>query len=153
MAVPAAEFTLDMIQSWAGEGSNRAALVIQWNDEREKNALVFGYRWDGVATGADMIKAVIEANPRLYGLIQYTNVSSPADPWAAIPSTASAGTLTTTATLPLSMKAITTPDTKAKTVCSFIRAGIIRRPEIPPTMTTTTGRTSTPTTSGAPAGF
>lgn len=80
MAVPAAEFTLDMIQSWAGEGSNRAALVIQWNDEREKNALVFGYRWDGVATGADMIKAVIEANPRLYGLIQYTNVSSPADP-------------------------------------------------------------------------
>ena len=29
MAVPAAEFTLDMIQSWAGEGSNRAALVIQ----------------------------------------------------------------------------------------------------------------------------
>lgn len=80
MAVPAAEFTLDMIQSWAGEGSNRAALVIQWNDEREQNALVFGYRWDGVATGADMIKAVIEANPRLYGLIQYTNISSPTDP-------------------------------------------------------------------------
>lgn len=80
MAVPAAEFTLDMIQSWAGEGSNRAALVIQWNDEREQNALVFGYRWDGVATGADMIKAVIEANPRLYGLIQYTNASSPTDP-------------------------------------------------------------------------
>ena len=80
IAVPADEFTLDMIQSWAGEGSNRAALVIQWNDEREQNALVFGYRWDGVATGADMIKAVIEANPRLYGLIQYTNVSSPTDP-------------------------------------------------------------------------
>lgn len=79
-AVPEGEFTFDMIQSWAGQGNNRAALVIQWNNDSEKTALVFGYRWDGIATGADMIKAVIEANPRLYGLIQYTNVSSPVDP-------------------------------------------------------------------------
>ena len=73
-------FTMDMIQSWCGEGENQAALVIQWNDDEEPAALVFGYRWDGVATGADMVRAVVAANPRLYGLIQYTNVSSPTDP-------------------------------------------------------------------------
>ncbi|MGM9859697.1 MAG: leucine-rich repeat domain-containing protein [Muribaculaceae bacterium] len=73
-------FTMDMIQSWAGEGSNRAAMVIQWNDDDETSALVFGYRWDGDATGADMFRAIVSANPQLYGLIQYTNVSSPTDP-------------------------------------------------------------------------
>ena len=80
MAAPDGDFTFDMITNWTGEGENEAALVIQWNDDREKNALVFGYRWDGMATGADMIRAVVANNPRLYGLIQYTNVSSPTDP-------------------------------------------------------------------------
>lgn len=80
MPAPDGEFTMDMIKFWAGEGENKAALVIQWNDDKEKNALVFGYRWDGLATGADMIKAVVAAYPRLYTLIQYTNVSSPTDP-------------------------------------------------------------------------
>ena len=80
LSFPEGEFTFDMIESWSGEGSNRAALVIQWNDPEETNALVFGYRWDGLATGADMIRAVVADNPQLYGLIQYTNVSSPTDP-------------------------------------------------------------------------
>lgn len=80
MPAPDGEFTFDMIKSWTGEGENRAALVIQWNDEAEENALVFGYRWSGMATGVDMIRAVVAANPRLYGLLQYTNVSSPTDP-------------------------------------------------------------------------
>lgn len=80
LPVPEGDFTFDMIESWAGEGSNQAALVIQWNDSKETSALVFGYRWDGMATGADMIRAVVAANPQLYGLIQYTNVSSPTDP-------------------------------------------------------------------------
>lgn len=80
MPAPDGEFTFDMIKSWAGEGENRAALVIQWNDPSEKNALVFGYRWNGMATGADMIRSVVAANPRLYTLMQYTNVSSPTDP-------------------------------------------------------------------------
>lgn len=80
LAFPDGEFTLDMIESWAGEGSNRAALVIQFNDDKENNALVFGYRWDGQATGIDMLRAVVSANPQLYGLFQYTNVSSPTDP-------------------------------------------------------------------------
>lgn len=80
LPVPEGDFTFDMIESWAGEGSNQAALVIQWNDSKETSALVFGYRWNGQATGADMIRAVVAANPQLYGLIQYTNVSSPTDP-------------------------------------------------------------------------
>ena len=80
LAVPAGDFTFDMIESWSGEGANRAALVIQWNDPEETNALVFGYRWDGLATGSDMIRAVVADHPQLYGLIQYTNVSSPTDP-------------------------------------------------------------------------
>lgn len=78
--VPDGEFTFDMIKSWTGQGSKKAALVLQWNNDDEENAIVFGYRWDGDATGIDMLMAVIEANPRLYGLVQYTNVSSSFDP-------------------------------------------------------------------------
>lgn len=79
-AMSSTDFGFDDIQNWTGEGDNRAALVIQWNDSREQYALVFGYRWDGLATGSDMIKAVVKNNPRLYALMQYTNVSSPTDP-------------------------------------------------------------------------
>lgn len=80
LTTPEGDFTFDKIESWTGEGENQAALVIQWNDPKETAALVFGYRWNGTATGADMIRAVVAANPQLYGLIQYTNVSSPTDP-------------------------------------------------------------------------
>lgn len=80
LTTPEGDFTFDKIESWTGEGENQAALVIQWNDPKETAALVFGYRWSGTATGADMIRAVVAANPQLYGLIQYTNVSSPTDP-------------------------------------------------------------------------
>ena len=75
-----ANFTFDMIKNWTGDGENQAALVIQWNYADEPAALVFGYRWTGQATGADMLKAVVKNNPRLYALMQYTNVSSPTDP-------------------------------------------------------------------------
>ena len=75
-----ANFTFDMIKNWTGDGENQAALVIQWNYADEPAALVFGYRWTGQATGADMVKAVVKNNPRLYALMQYTNVSSPTDP-------------------------------------------------------------------------
>ena len=80
IGMPDGQFTFDDIDNWTGDGENRAALVIQWNDDDEQTAMVFGYRWDGMATGADMLKAVVEANPRLYTLMQYTNVSSPTDP-------------------------------------------------------------------------
>lgn len=79
-AMSSADFGFDDIENWTGDGENQAALVIQWNDSQETHAVVFGYRWNGQATGADMLKAVVRNNPRLYTLMQYTNVSSPTDP-------------------------------------------------------------------------
>jgi len=52
------------IQYWVGTGSNQAAMVIDWNDG--KDAWAWGYRWDGAATGADMIEALVRTDPRLY---------------------------------------------------------------------------------------
>lgn len=49
---------LDDIQNWTGSGSNRAGLVIQWNDGGNPASLAWGYRWTGSATGEDMIKAI-----------------------------------------------------------------------------------------------
>lgn len=75
------EFPMDQIKNWSGTGNNRAAMVIQWNNDREEAAMVFGYRWDGEATGIDMIRCIVENNPRLYGLFQQTNVSSGKAKW------------------------------------------------------------------------
>jgi hypothetical protein len=46
------------IDYWVGEGPNRAAMVIQWNDDISPAALAWGYRWSGTATGLDMINAI-----------------------------------------------------------------------------------------------
>ena len=65
-------FTFDDIQFWAGEGDNEAAIVIQWADENTPNTMVWGYRWNGEATGLDLAVAVAKADPRLVLLTQYT---------------------------------------------------------------------------------
>lgn len=69
MPVAEGSFSFDQIQNWTGEGANQAALVIQWNDDREENAMVWGYRWDGEATGVDMIMAIAKKDPRMFLLI------------------------------------------------------------------------------------
>jgi hypothetical protein len=46
------------IRFWAGSGTNQAALVLQWNDSGIPASLVWGYRWNGNATGLDMLRAV-----------------------------------------------------------------------------------------------
>jgi hypothetical protein len=56
-ASAATSFTFDDIDNWVGEGSNQAALVIDWNDSRS-DALVWGFRWNGTATGEDMMTAI-----------------------------------------------------------------------------------------------
>lgn len=68
-----APFTFDDIQNWTGEGENQAAVVIQFNTgkDTETTAMVFGYRWDGEKTGADMIVAIAESDPRFYILANY----------------------------------------------------------------------------------
>jgi len=57
-----APLTFDTIPFWAGTGTNRAALVIQWNDGKSPSSLVWGYRWNGTATGIDMLRAVAGSN-------------------------------------------------------------------------------------------
>ena len=64
-----ASFSFDDIGFWVGSGANAAALVIDWNgpDGSEPVRLAWGFRWDGAATGQDMLTAVINADPRLFG--------------------------------------------------------------------------------------
>jgi hypothetical protein len=62
-----ASFTFNDIQYWVGTGSNRAAIAIDWSDgSTSPPALVWGFRWDGVAHGRDMLTAVVAADSRLY---------------------------------------------------------------------------------------
>lgn len=62
----------DSINYWVGEGRKWSALVIKFNDGTN-NAYVWGYRWNGSATGEDMFRAVAAADPRLLLLTQQTN--------------------------------------------------------------------------------
>lgn len=62
-----APFSFDDIEYWVGEGSNRAAVVIDWSDQSpDPPALAWGYRWDGDAKGRDMLLAVLTADDRLF---------------------------------------------------------------------------------------
>lgn len=63
---PLTAASLDDIQLWAGTGTQRAALVIEWPDGPEPRSLLWGFRWDGPATGLDMLQAVVQADPFLY---------------------------------------------------------------------------------------
>ncbi|MDE7090646.1 MAG: hypothetical protein K2O53_02865, partial [Bacteroidales bacterium] len=65
-------FSFDDIRFWVGEGGKRAALVVDWHDEALDHALVWGYRWDGDATGYDMVSAVAAADPRFTLLTHVT---------------------------------------------------------------------------------
>lgn len=68
---------LDSIKYWVGNDtcSNKAALVIKFNDGKGVNALVWGYRWAAgtVASGEQMFRAIASADPRLYLFTQNTN--------------------------------------------------------------------------------
>ena len=61
---PAATF--DDVQYWVGSGANRAAFVIDWNDGKSAESLLWGFRWDGAATGLDMFQAVVNSDSRLF---------------------------------------------------------------------------------------
>lgn len=67
-----AKVDFDQIACWAGDGNNSAALVIKFNDGSNK-AYVWGYRWDGNASGEDMFRAVAQNDPRLLLMTQCTN--------------------------------------------------------------------------------
>jgi len=62
--------TFDDIQFWVGSGANRAAVAIDWDDTGTVDkSLVWGYRWDGVATGEDMLLTVLESDTRLFAAV------------------------------------------------------------------------------------
>ncbi|HEY3762629.1 MAG TPA: hypothetical protein VGN23_12860 [Verrucomicrobiae bacterium] len=70
--------SLDNIQLWTGSGTNRAALVIDWNTPQIINngntvpvpvankTMVWGYKFNGMATATEMFNAVVAADRRLY---------------------------------------------------------------------------------------
>ncbi len=67
------DFTFSNIVNWIGDGDNEAACCIQWNVEGEETALVWGYRWDGEATGMDMLNAIAREDKRVYLLLANTD--------------------------------------------------------------------------------
>ncbi len=68
-------FSFDNIEFWVGEGSKKAALVIDWFDGKG-GTLVWGYRFEGEATGYDMVTAVAKADPRFIFLTHSTNLGN-----------------------------------------------------------------------------
>lgn len=62
-------FTFADVQYWVGTGTNEAAFVVQWNDGKNPDALVWGFRWNGNATGEDMLKAIAKADHRFFSLL------------------------------------------------------------------------------------
>jgi hypothetical protein len=75
--------SLDDIQLWAGSGTNRAAVVIEWNPPELLNqttvpapisskTMVWGYRFNGTATGTQMLDAILAADPKLYVMVNET---------------------------------------------------------------------------------
>lgn len=68
-AQTAASVTFPKVKHWTGTGSKQAALVIAWHDGEEADTLVWGYRFDGMATSAQMLEAVVKSDPRLYAAV------------------------------------------------------------------------------------
>jgi hypothetical protein len=71
-------FSFDDIKYWVGSGNNRAAFAIDWQDGSTQPAsLVWGYRWNGTATGAQMLSAIVADDRRLFAKVGGT-VPNPA---------------------------------------------------------------------------
>jgi len=66
LAASAHGFDFGDITHWAGSGLNEAAIVIDWNDTMTPESIVWGYRWNGTATGEDMLRAVVASDSNLY---------------------------------------------------------------------------------------
>ena len=53
------------IQHWVGSGANSAILVIDFNSGIANESTAFGYRFDGTATGEEMLTAIADVYPDL----------------------------------------------------------------------------------------
>ena len=64
--------TFEDIQFWVGQGAKRSALAIDWiGNSSADPALIWGYRWDGVATGANLLEAIITTDDRLFAKFNF----------------------------------------------------------------------------------
>lgn len=80
VAITANAFVVDWdrIEHWSGHGDNRAALVVQFEDDGPEVAYVWGFRWnaadypDGGPSGEDMFRAVVAGSSDLLLFTQYT---------------------------------------------------------------------------------
>ncbi len=83
LAVNVHAISTNDIQLWTGSGTNHAAMVIEWNSPEVFNlttvpapvankTLVWGYEFDGTATGTQMLNAVLASDPRLYAVVDNT---------------------------------------------------------------------------------
>ena len=66
-SLPAAAMAVQFadIQLWAGSGSQQAAVVIDFNDGQTPRSYVWGFRWNGTATGEQALRAIVAADPLL----------------------------------------------------------------------------------------
>jgi len=81
-----AAVSLDEIQFWTGSGTNRAALVVEWSSPQSfgsstvpapvaDKSLVWGYRFNGTTTAAQMLQAIAATDPRLH-VVDFTGWGS-----------------------------------------------------------------------------
>ncbi len=79
VTVKASAVSFNDIQFWTGAGTNRAALVIEWSAPEDftgstvpapiaDKSLVWGYRFNGTVTAAQMVTNLLAADPRFYAL-------------------------------------------------------------------------------------
>ncbi|MBU3666646.1 MAG: PEP-CTERM sorting domain-containing protein [Chthoniobacterales bacterium] len=62
--------SFDDIQYWAGSGTNRAALVLEFSNAVTPSSIAWGYQWNGISTADSMLFA-------LAGAITGSNAPSP----------------------------------------------------------------------------
>ena len=67
-------FSFDDVHFWVGEGTNRAAVVVDWSADGAA-PLAWGWRWNGEKSAADMLAAVVGEDPRLHALGDTPNLA------------------------------------------------------------------------------
>ena len=67
-------FSFDDVHFWVGEGTNRAAVVVDWSAAGAA-PLAWGWRWNGEKSAADMLAAVVGEDPRLHALGDTPNLA------------------------------------------------------------------------------
>lgn len=60
-----AQFNSADVDYWVGSGSNTALLVVDFHDNSWDSCYAWGYRYDGIKTGEDILNDVAAADPNL----------------------------------------------------------------------------------------